>query len=156
MNSADFSADRRDIKFVQKEFLQVQQLLELEAFKDFNIEVFDQQGVTDAQMDNTGMESGGYVRCQAFHLHLVHQVLHHAAFGNALGRVLVIPLFFAAAYFLVALFIYYRGTYDPPAAADIQFEEITTPLSAHTIFTEQPEVRSGLLVIDGAHDNDFS
>ena len=78
------------------------------------------------------------------------------AFGSALGRVLVIPLFFAAAYFLVALFIYYRGTYDPPATPDLQFEEITTPLSAYTIFTEQPEVRSGLLVIDGAHNNDFS
>ena len=78
------------------------------------------------------------------------------AFGSALGRVLVIPLLFAAAYFLVALFVYYRGAYDPPAATNIQFEEITTPLSAYTIFTEQPEVRSGLLVIDGAHNNDFS
>ena len=78
------------------------------------------------------------------------------AFGSTLGRVLVIPFLFAAAYFLVALFIYYRGTYDPPAPTVIQFEEITTPLSAHTIFTEQPEVRSGLLVIDGAHNNDFS
>ena len=77
-------------------------------------------------------------------------------FGTAFGRVLVIPLLFAAAYFLVALFSYYRGTYDPPSTADIQFEAITTPLSAHTIFTEQPKVRSGLLVIDGAHDNDFS
>ena len=78
------------------------------------------------------------------------------AFGTTFGRVLVIPLLFAAAYFLVALFIYYRGTYDPPVTADIRFEEITTPLSAYTIFTEQPEVRSGLLVIDGAHSNDFS
>ncbi|MEE8466684.1 MAG: hypothetical protein V3S68_09420, partial [Dehalococcoidia bacterium] len=77
-------------------------------------------------------------------------------FGSTLGRVLVIPLLFAAAYFLVALFVYYRGTYDPPVATDIRFEEITTPLSAYTIFTEQPEVRSGLLVIDGAHSNDFS
>ena len=78
------------------------------------------------------------------------------AFGSTLGRVLVIPLFFAAASFLVALFIYYRGTYDPPVTLAIQFGEFTTPLSAHTIFTEQPEVRSGLLVIDGAHSNDFS
>ena len=78
------------------------------------------------------------------------------AFGNAYGRILSIPLLFAAAYFLVALFTYYRGVYDAPATVDIPFQEITTPLSAHTIFTEQPEVRSGLLVIDGAHDNDFS
>ena len=78
------------------------------------------------------------------------------AFGSAYGRVLAVPLLFAAAYFFVALFIYYRGTYDAPAAVNLQLEEITTPVSAHTIFTEQPEVRPGLLVIDGAHGNDFS
>ena len=78
------------------------------------------------------------------------------AFGSSYGRVLAIPLLFAAAYFLVALFTYYRGTYDPPESPDIRFEEITTALSAHTIFTEQPEIRSGLVVIDGAHNNDFS
>lgn len=78
------------------------------------------------------------------------------AFGSNLKRVLTIPLLFAAVYFLVALFTYYRGTYDAPETVDLQFEEISTPLSAHTVFTEQPEVRSGLLVIDGAHDNDFA
>ena len=78
------------------------------------------------------------------------------AFGSAFRRVLTIPLLFAAAYFLVALFTFYRGTYDAPETADLRFEEIVTPLSAFTIFTEQPEVRTGLLVIDGAHDNDFS
>ncbi len=78
------------------------------------------------------------------------------AFGSSYGRVLAIPLLFAAAYFLVALFTYYRGTYDPPESPEIRFEEITTALSAHTIFTEQPEIRSGLVVIDGAHNNDFS
>jgi len=78
------------------------------------------------------------------------------AFGSTLRRVLTIPLLFAAAYFLVALFTFYRGTYDAPETADLRFEEITTPLSAYPIFTEQPEVRTGLLVIDGAHDNDFS
>ncbi|MCZ6553259.1 MAG: acyl-CoA dehydrogenase N-terminal domain-containing protein, partial [SAR324 cluster bacterium] len=52
MNSADFSADRRDIKFVQKEFLQVQQLLELEAFKDFSEDDLDlivSEGITFAE-----------------------------------------------------------------------------------------------------------
>ena len=78
------------------------------------------------------------------------------AFGSAIRRVLTIPLLFAAAYFLVALFTFYRGTYDAPEAADLRFEEIITPLSAYTIFTEQPEVRSGLLVFDGIHDNEFS
>ncbi len=52
MNAADFSADRRDIKFVQKEFLQVQQLLELEAFKDFSEDDLDlivSEGITFAE-----------------------------------------------------------------------------------------------------------
>ena len=77
-------------------------------------------------------------------------------FGTGWGRVLTVPLLFAAVYFLVALFVYYRGEYDPPEATDLKFEVITTPLSAHTIFTEQPEVRSGLVVIDGLHSNDFT
>jgi len=77
------------------------------------------------------------------------------AFGSALRRVLTIPLLVAAVYFLVALFTFYRGRYDAPETIDLKFEEITTPISVHTIFTEQPEVRSGLLVIDGAHDNEF-
>jgi len=77
------------------------------------------------------------------------------AFGSALRRVLAIPLLVAAVYLLIALFTFYRGTYDAPEIVDLKFEEITTPISAHAIFTEQPEVRSGLLVIDGAHDNEF-
>lgn len=32
------------------------------------------------------------------------------AFGSAFVRWVVVPLLFAAAYFLVALFIYYRGS----------------------------------------------
>ena len=77
------------------------------------------------------------------------------AFGSNLRRVLTLPLLAAAVYFLVALFTFYRGTYDAPETVDLKFEEITTPISAHTIFTEQPELRSGLTVIDGAHNNDF-
>jgi alkylation response protein AidB-like acyl-CoA dehydrogenase len=41
MNSTDYSADRRDIRFVQKELLQIQQLQELEAFSDFSEDDFD-------------------------------------------------------------------------------------------------------------------
>ena len=41
MNSTEFSADRRDARFVQKEFLEVQKLTELDAFKDFSEEDFD-------------------------------------------------------------------------------------------------------------------
>ena len=77
------------------------------------------------------------------------------AFGSNLRRVVTLPLLAAAVYFLVALFTFYRGTYDAPETVDLKLEEITTPISAHTIFTEQPEVRTGLTVIDGAHNNDF-
>ncbi len=41
MNSTEFSIDRRDIRFVQKELLQVQKLLEYEPFKEFSEEDFD-------------------------------------------------------------------------------------------------------------------
>ena len=84
------------------------------------------------------------------------RALGRFAFGSTFRRVLTIPLLFAAAYFLVALFTFYRGVYEAPETADLRFEEIITPLSAYTIFTEQPEIRSGLLVIDGAHSNDFT
>ena len=77
------------------------------------------------------------------------------AFGSVLRRVLTIPLLIAAVYFLVALFTFYRGAYEVPKTLDLKFEEITTPVSAHTVFTEQPEIRTGITVIDGVHDNDF-
>lgn len=41
MNSTDYTVDRRDIRFVQKEFLQIQNLTKLEAYKDFSEEEFD-------------------------------------------------------------------------------------------------------------------
>ena len=41
MNSTEFSVDRRDIRFVQKEFLQVQQLAKLPGYKDFSESDFD-------------------------------------------------------------------------------------------------------------------
>src|SRR5262245_52280018 len=41
MNSTEYSVDRRDIRFVQKEFLQVQQLTKLPDFKDFSESDFD-------------------------------------------------------------------------------------------------------------------
>lgn len=77
------------------------------------------------------------------------------AFGSNLRMALTIPVLFASVYFLVALFTYYRGTYDAPATPDLMFEEITTPISAHTIFTEQPENRSRVMAVYGAHDNEF-
>jgi len=50
------------------------------------------------------------------------------AFGSALRRVLAIPLLVAAVYLLIALFTFYRGTYDAPEIVDLKFEEITTPI----------------------------
>jgi len=41
MNSTEFSIDRRDIRFVQKELFQIQKLAEFEDFKDFSAEDFD-------------------------------------------------------------------------------------------------------------------
>lgn len=71
------------------------------------------------------------------------------------GRLLIVPLF-ALLYFLVAYFIYYPGGYDPPPDNAIPFEQVTAPASVHTVFTERPPFRPGLLVLDGGHRNDFS
>ena len=40
MNSTDFSVDRRDIRFVQQELLQLAKLTELPRFKEFTPEDF--------------------------------------------------------------------------------------------------------------------
>ncbi|MCH8844080.1 MAG: acyl-CoA dehydrogenase [SAR324 cluster bacterium] len=69
MNSTEYSADRRDIRFVQKEFLRVQQLLELDDFKDFNEELFDMavsEGITFAEevmapLNKIGDEKGSHM-----------------------------------------------------------------------------------------------
>ncbi len=41
MNSTDYSVDRRDIRFVQKELLQVHKLVDYERFASFTEEDFD-------------------------------------------------------------------------------------------------------------------
>ena len=41
MNSTEFSVDRRDIRFVQKELLQVHKMAEYSPFTDFTEEDFD-------------------------------------------------------------------------------------------------------------------
>jgi hypothetical protein len=49
MNSTDYSVDRQDIRFVQKELLRVERLTELETFRDFSPEDFEmvvQEGAT--------------------------------------------------------------------------------------------------------------
>ena len=75
MNAAEYSADRRDIKFVQKELLKVQQLLELDAFRDFNEELFDmivQEGITFAEevygpLNKIGDEQASYLKDGVVH-----------------------------------------------------------------------------------------
>ena len=74
---------------------------------------------------------------------------------NKTWRLLLIPLF-AAAFFFGAYFFFYRGSYDPPPKVEIPFEQIGMPSSSFTTFTEVPEIQKGLLVVDGAHFNDFS
>jgi hypothetical protein len=69
MNASQFSADRRDIRFVQKEFLQVQQLLELDDFREFNESMFDmavEEGITFAEevyapLNKVGDEQGSHL-----------------------------------------------------------------------------------------------
>ena len=66
MNSTDFSVDRRDIRFVQHEFLQVKNLLQLPRFSDFTNEDFEmvlEEGSTFveevyAPLNQSGDETG--------------------------------------------------------------------------------------------------
>ena len=67
---------------------------------------------------------------------------------------LVFPLF-ALAFFLGAYFFFYRGGYDAPQTVDIPFDSIVSPASSHSTFTEVPQLRSGLLLVDLNHSNDF-
>lgn len=68
---------------------------------------------------------------------------------------LVLPLF-ALAFFLGAYFFFYRGGYDAPQVLEIPFDKIVSPASSHSTFTEVPELRHGLLLVDGGHSNHFS
>ena len=68
---------------------------------------------------------------------------------------LLVPLV-ALAFFLGAYFFFYRGGYDPPPAVTVSFDRVSPPTSSHTGFTEVPELHSGMLLVDGAHRNDFT
>ena len=71
-------------------------------------------------------------------------------------RPLLIPLS-ALAFFLGAYFFYYRGDYDPPPEVEIAFEKIEEPSSSFSSF-EVPSIRAqqGVLLLDGAHGNNFN
>ena len=65
-------------------------------------------------------------------------------------------LLVALAFFFGAYFFFYRGSYDAPASPEIAFEGISLPSSSFTTSTEAPAIREGMLLVDGAHSNDFA
>ncbi len=69
-------------------------------------------------------------------------------------RLLLIPLF-ALAFFLGAYFFFYRGGYQAPPTVQIPFENITVPSSSLDAFAEVPPIRSGVLLLDLVHSNNF-
>ena len=69
-------------------------------------------------------------------------------------RLLLIPLF-ALAFFSGAYFFFYRGGYQAPPTVKIPFEEITAPSSSLGPFAEVPPIRSGVLLLDLVHSNNF-
>jgi hypothetical protein len=70
------------------------------------------------------------------------------------------PLLVAVAFFVGALFFFNRGSYTPPPAVDISFEELsrTTFASAPDDFADatRMQVEEGLVLVDAAHRNAFS
>ena len=65
-------------------------------------------------------------------------------------------LLFALVFFLGALFYYYRHGYDAPATVDVPYDQIAPPSSSFGLLSEVPAIRSGLLLIEGLHRNNFS
>ncbi len=72
-----------------------------------------------------------------------------------ISLLLVAPLA-ALAFFLGAYFFFYRGGYDSPPAVTVPFDRVSSPLSSHVSFTDAAELHSGMLLVDGAHLNDFT
>ena len=70
----------------------------------------------------------------------------------------ILILLFALAFFLPAYFFYYRGSYDPPPAVEIPFEQIGMPSSSFSDLEVPaiPRLQRGMLLVDGTHSNDFS
>ena len=68
--------------------------------------------------------------------------------------ILLLPLF-AVAVFLGVYFYFYRGDYEAPTTPHIPLEQISSPSSLFTTFSEVLTLQKGLLVVDAAHRNDF-
>lgn len=69
----------------------------------------------------------------------------------------LLPLFAAAA-FLVAFFVFYRGGYDTPPSPEVPLEQITTSSAPSRVTADPPpgQLKRGLLVVDAQHANSFS
>jgi hypothetical protein len=70
-------------------------------------------------------------------------------------RLLLIPLF-ALGFFLGAYFFFYRGGYDAPESPQVSFEKAAAPSSSFSAFAERVPTEKGMLLLDGAHRNDFT
>ena len=69
----------------------------------------------------------------------------------------LLVLFAAGATFLGAYYFFHRGYYDPPDRVEIPFEDFALPSSDFKTFVDSgARVTGGLLVVDGAHRNDFA
>ncbi|PKB83737.1 MAG: hypothetical protein BZY88_01470 [SAR202 cluster bacterium Io17-Chloro-G9] len=75
-----------------------------------------------------------------------------------LNRVSILLIFpaVALAFFIGALFYYYRGTYDPPPSEALAIKDIKPPVSSFTTLAEPPPIHDGTLLVDAGHSNGFS
>ena len=74
---------------------------------------------------------------------------------NRYSLLLIFPAV-ALAFFIGALFYYYRETYDPPPSEELRVRDIEPPVSRFTTLAEPPTVQDGILLVDAGHSNDFS
>ena len=73
---------------------------------------------------------------------------------NRYSVLLIFPAV-ALAFFIGALFYYYRGTYDPPPSGELRLQDIKPPVSSFTTFAEPPTIHDGTLLVDAGHSNGF-
>ena len=76
---------------------------------------------------------------------------------SRLALFLILPVVAAVA-FAVAYFVFYRGGYEPPPAAEPPLEQVSTTWLAPRESAEPPpgELRRGLLLVDAQHYNSFT
>ena len=73
---------------------------------------------------------------------------------------LLLPLSAGVVLLIAYLFYYdgldFGGSYDPPGAVDVALDDLILPDLTIKSFTDVPEQRDGLLVVDRMHGNNFS